>query len=280
MSTRPALPSVTLVAVSSVALPATLAALKRSCDQADFGRALLLACRAPAGLAGSGIEWRQIEPIRSRADYSRFMLHHLADHVETSHALVVQWDGFVRDGQAWTDDFLNHDYIGAPWPQYRDGMAVGNGGFSLRSRRLLQATRMIACADQPEDVLICRTHRHKLEDEHGLRFANMDVARAFSYERGDSTGAQFGFHGVFNMPAELPGAAFRALLQGLEPGVIGARESGELLVRALRAGDWPLLRQVLAHHHAHPGRARRLLRALGWLLTGRDGSPVPRGERG
>ncbi len=279
MSGRPALPSVTLVAVSSVALPATLAALKRSCDQVDFGRALLLADRAPAGLAGSGIEWRQIEPIRSRADYSRFMLHHLADHVETGHALVVQWDGFVRDGQAWTDDFLNFDYIGAPWPQYRDGLAVGNGGFSLRSRRLLRATGTIARVDQPEDVLICREHRHKLEDEHGLRFADMDVARAFSYERGDSTGTQFGFHGVFNMPAELPGAAFRALLQGLEPGVIGARESGELLVRAVRAGDWEMLRLVLAHHHAHPGRAQRLLRALGWLVAGRDGSPVPRGER-
>lgn len=188
----------------------------------------------------------------------------------------MQWDGFVRDGTAWSDEFLDYDYIGAPWPQYHDHMNVGNGGFSLRSRKLLAATANIDPNGDPEDFVICRTHRVRLENQYGLRFADMDVATRFSYERGESTGLQFGFHGVFNMRAELPAWVFRSLVSGLEPGVIGPRETSELLVRAVRAGDWRMAGMLLRHHHSHPGRARRLLRILGWLMRGHDGWPAPR----
>lgn len=271
MSLPPSLPQVTLVAVTSVALPATLAALRHSLRQVRFGRALLLSDRAPDGLAGSEVEWRAIPPLRSRAQYSRFVLQQLADHIETSHALLVQWDGFVRDGSRWHAEFLAQDYIGAPWPQH--GMAVGNGGFSLRSRRLLQATATLPVTDQPEDVAICRIHRQRLEQQHGLRFAEREVARRFSYERGASDRQEFGFHGVFNMPAEMPTDALMAALSSLEPGVIGARESSEMLTAAVRAGNWPLVRLALRHHRAHPHRARRLAGSLGWLLRSHDGAP-------
>ncbi|WP_017669264.1 DUF5672 family protein [Sandarakinorhabdus sp. AAP62] len=274
MTARPHLADVTLVAVTSVALDATLASLRHSMGQARFGTALLLSDRAPDGLAGSGITWRAIPRLASRADYSRFVMGSLAGYIETSHALLVQWDGFVRDGRAWRDEFLDYDYIGAPWPQYRGDMAVGNGGFSLRSRRLLQATAQFPPSDVPEDVAICRTHRPFLEQAHGIRFANMDVARAFSYERGDSNGLEFGVHGVFNMLAELGSTRLATWLADLEPGVIGERESTELLVKAVRTGDLPLARLALRHHRAHPRHARRLLRGLGWLLRGHDGRPV------
>lgn len=277
---RPALPEVTLVAVSSVALSATLSALVHSRHQVDCGEVLLLSDRPPPGLAGSGIAWRQIDPIESRADYSRFMLNQLCDHIETRHALVVQWDGFVRDGSAWRDEFQTYDYIGAHWPQYRDDMTVGNGGFSLRSRRLLAATATIDTNGEPEDFAICRTYRRYLEQHHGLRFADVDVANKFSYERGESTGTEFGFHGVFNMPAELPANMFRSLMSGLEPGVIGPRETSEMLARAVRAGDWRMVGTVLRHHRAHSGQSRRLLRVLGWLLRGHDGWPMPRERKG
>ena len=276
MTDRPHLADVSLVAVTSVALPATLSALRHSLAQAQFGRALLLSDRQPDGLAGSGIEWRAIPRLSSRSDYSRFILAGLAEHIKTRHALLVQWDGFVRDGRSWQDGFLDFDYIGAPWPQYRDGMAVGNGGFSLRSRRLLQATAAIPPDDAPEDVTICRTHRAYLEHQHGIRFADMDVARAFSYERSESSGREFGFHGVFNLPAELGTERLLAWLSNLEPGVIGERESTELLVNAVQARNWPLARLALAQHRANPHHGRRLLRALGWLLRGHDGWPVPR----
>jgi Protein of unknown function (DUF5672) len=263
------LPQVTLIAISSVAVTATLSALRRSLDHVQFGRALLLTDREPDGLAGTGIEWRAIAPLRSRTDYSRFVLHGLADHIETSHALLVQWDGFVRDGRCWRDEFLGYDYIGAPWPQH--GMMVGNGGFSLRSRRLLQATATLPLTDHPEDVAISRIHRQLLEQQHGLRFAELDVARRFSYERSRSDRLEFGFHGVFNLPAELQAEAMMAVLSSLEPGVIGERESSEMLTKAVRAGDWPLALLALRHHRAHPRHGRRLLR-------GRDGAPTAQME--
>jgi len=273
MMGRPHLNDVTLVAVTSVALAATVVALRRSMAQAQFGRVLLLSDRPPDDLAGSGIEWRAIPPLQSRAYYSRFVLHELCDHVETSHALLVQWDGFVRDGRRWRDEFLEYDYIGAPWPQYRDGMAVGNGGFSLRSRKLLKATSIVPATDEPEDVAICRTHRKMLEQKYDLRFAKLDLANCFSYERGASDGQEFGFHGVFNMLVELGVERAMDTLAALEPGVIGARESTELLVSAVRNRNLPLARLALAHHHSNPDHFFRLWRGLGWLLTRRDGAP-------
>jgi hypothetical protein len=273
LSSRPSLPQVTLVAVTSVALEATAAALRRSLQQVAFGRALLLSDRQPEGLLAEGIEWRQIAPIRTRAAYSHFILHNLCEHVDTSHTLLVQWDGFVRDGSRWQDVFLNFDYIGAPWPQYFDGMAVGNGGFSLRSRKLLYATRSLAAIDGIEDTAICRTFRSELEQRHDIRFADIDVAMRFSYERGGSNQAEFGFHGVFNMHAELHGERLSTCLANLEPGVIGERESTELLLQGLRRRDLPLIRLALVHHRANPHHARRLLRAAGWLVSGRSGSP-------
>ncbi len=83
------------------------------------------------------------------------MLRDLASHVETSHALCIQWDGYVLRGQAWDPAFLTYDYIGAPWPHFSDGHNVGNGGFSLRSRRLLEACRQLPFDGQTaEDVVI------------------------------------------------------------------------------------------------------------------------------
>src|SRR6185503_18873241 len=111
----------------------------------------------------------------------------------------VQWDGFVIDAGSWREQFLEFDYIGAPWLQFADGYDVGNGGFSLRSRRLLEAC---AGADfipsHPEDVAICRTNRPMLEKMHGIRFADAQLAETFAFER-TAPRPSFGFHGAFNL---------------------------------------------------------------------------------
>ena len=143
---------VTLCAVTSVAREATVAAMRHSLGQIGFEKALLLSDARPDGLDGAGIAWHQIAPLASREDYSRFVLHNLADHIDTDHVLVVQWDGFVRDGRCWQDEFLAYDYIGAVWPQFEDDWKVGNGGFSLRSKKLLEATRLIRDGAEAEDL--------------------------------------------------------------------------------------------------------------------------------
>ena len=81
----------------------------------------------------------RIGRLKSASEYSFFVLKALHEYVETQHCLLVQWDGFVTNANAWRPDFLAFDYIGAPWPQFSDGRNVGNGGFSLRSRKLLKA---------------------------------------------------------------------------------------------------------------------------------------------
>lgn len=258
----PAAEGVTLCAVSSVGLEATAWAMRRSLEQVRFDHALLLSHAPPEGLATSGIEWRPISPLTSKSDYSRFMLHELADHIATSHVLVTQWDGFVRDGSRWQDKFLSYDYIGSVWPQFDDEHKVGNGGFSLRSKRLLEATRQLPAGPEPEDVLICRRHRHMLEEEYHVRFAEPEIARLFSYEREHSMGEEFGFHGVRNMLAELPIDVATRLVGSLERGVLGERESVEVMFDALRKFDLGLTRSALRHVHAHPQVPRRIFRGI------------------
>jgi hypothetical protein len=187
-----------MVAVTSVAVRATIDAMRASSRQADFGRVLLLS-HLPPPEADPAIEWRSVERLDSRRDYSRFMLRDLADHIATSHALCVQWDGFVVNGAAWQDRFLDYDYIGAVWPHFSDGHRVGNGGFSLRSRRLLKACKNLPFdGAEAEDIAIARTYRSRLEDQ-GMRFAPEAVAQQFAYERSLPSGSEFGFHGAFNL---------------------------------------------------------------------------------
>jgi hypothetical protein len=243
---RPSLPNVTLVAVTSVALQATIDAIHASMAEVDFGQVLLLSDRALPPGTDRRISWHQIDRLRSSADYSRFMLRRLADHISTDHALCVQWDGFVLDGQAWDPSFLDYDYIGAVWPHFADGHNVGNGGFSLRSRRLLKATRELPFdGSQAEDVVISRLARPQLEAE-GIRFAPAAVARRFAYERTQPNGHEFGFHGAFNLVRGLPPTNALNLFSGLEPQLLARSERFELLLWAVAHGRVKLAMNMLA----------------------------------
>ena len=235
-----------MVAVTSVAVPATIDALRASMRQVDFGRVLLLSDRPPQAEADSAIEWRAIERLDSRSDYSRFMLRELADHIPTSHALCIQWDGFVVNGAGWQDQFLDYDYVGAVWPHFSDGHRVGNGGFSLRSRRLLEA-----CKDLPfdgteaEDIVIARTYRDHLEAQ-GIRFAPESVAQQFAYERSPPSGREFGFHGAFNLVRYLSADQAFIIFRSLDKRVLTKNERMELLRWALKQGRWKLALTMLA----------------------------------
>jgi hypothetical protein len=193
------LPSVTLCAATSVNVEATLAAIETSTNQVRFGDVVLF---TDALLPRPTGETRlvQIGRLRSSADYSDFLLTRLVDHVRTDHCLIVQWDGFVLDADQWDRAFLDYDYIGARWPQFDDGQDIGNGGFSLRSRRLLEACRSPEFVrSPPEDVAICRVNRALLEQRFGIRFADRATAARFSFERSRDRAETFGFHGIFNM---------------------------------------------------------------------------------
>jgi hypothetical protein len=248
------LPDVTLLTVTDVALPATARALALSQRGLRFGDVLFFSDRPPP--ADTPATWRPIPPIGSRFEYSRFMLHDLAQHIETSHVLCVQWDGYVLDATRWDPAFLDYDYIGAPWPHFADGMRVGNGGFSLRSRRLVAACATLPISNEAEDIAICHTHRRLLEERFGLRFAPEEVARHFAYERMTPTGSEFGFHGGFNMIGLTTSRDRAALFAELEPGLLNRREHREIFRAALRARDFRLA-WVIWQRLRHPQSRRR-----------------------
>lgn len=196
---RLALPQVTLCAVTSVNVPATVRALENSMAHIDFA-ACKLFTDAEVVPTLMGIDVIKIPRLSSVADYSNFVLKHLVDQIDTSHCLIVQWDGYVVDASKWEPAFFDFDYIGARWPQFIDGHDVGNGGFSLRSRRLMEVCKSPEFqSSHAEDVAIARINRGWLEGR-GMRFANGATADMFSAERGGSIHTSFGFHGVWHMP--------------------------------------------------------------------------------
>lgn len=193
------LPQVTLVCIDCTPrVDLAVRAIERSLEQCEFGAVKLLTDDASAPYG------ERIEKIRSLEEYSNFCIRDLWKHIGTSHALLIQSDGYVVNGNAWTDDFLKYDYIGAPW---LPSNAIGNGGFSLRSRKLLTmlGTMRFGDSPHPEDNYICIRHRKDLFAA-GARFASLDIARRFAFEgRSWNNGiewagipvnyaGQFGFH--------------------------------------------------------------------------------------
>ena len=242
-SSRIRLPEVTLCAVTSVNVEATVSALRHCLDQIEFAACRLFTDKAPDDLHPE-IQPVRIDGLRSAQDYSRFVLRQLPSLTASSHVLLVQWDGFVLDAGQWDPAFLDCDYIGAPWPQFRDGHDVGNGGFSLRSRRLLEA-----CTDprfqpgHPEDVAVCRLNRTLLEQEHGIRFADRSLAARFAFERERPNGSTFGFHGIFNMIPALGPDRFWERYRELDDKRTAFVDYG-LLFRQLGAGKHATARRL------------------------------------
>ena len=194
------LPDVTLCCVDTRSVPQALYAVQQCLSVARFGRTIFLGPN-PTELnitPPEGIEWITIPLLKGITDYNHLMLQGLAQHITTSHVLIVQWDGFITHPQLWLPEFMAYDYIGAPW--YHGGRPgyVGNGGFSLRSKKLLDALSKINTdSTEPEDHEICINRRAELERDHGIRFAPLDVAQTFSCEYGTYR-PSFGFHGMHN----------------------------------------------------------------------------------
>jgi len=156
----------------------------------------------------------------SRLDYlaySQFCIEELTNHVDTDHCLCVQLDGFILNPDRWEEAFLRFDFVGAPWSNKKNrplapGRSVGNGGFSLRSKRYLEASARCKWHDEWQDVDVPRKHwgnedyflnilhRDELTGA-GVKFAPEEVAARFSIQSGDQLDRRhrlttvFGFHG-------------------------------------------------------------------------------------
>jgi len=220
-------------------------ALRATLARCEFDRAQFLSDR---GCGVDGVAFVAIDPIRSLQAYSNFMVHRLHAHVASAHVLVIQYDGFVLNPAAWDARFLDYDYIG-PAVRLPDGRAGGIGGFSLRSRRLLEALRDdpevrrydAQKAPYAEDIAICCAYRERLERQHGLRFAPAEVADRFAAEAIVPTAEIFGFHNLMHLVnlyqngfrfSERPGADLRIRFRAAtELGALDVEREIELRAR-------------------------------------------------
>ncbi len=261
------LPGVTLVCIDCANHALALRAMARSLQGVRFGRALFLTDVVPAGVhVPTGVDIVSVAPIRSRDDYSHFMIRSLLAHVATSHALVIQWDGYVVNPSAWDPANLACDYLGAKWFWHDDDMRVGNGGFSLRSRRLLEALqdpRIVI--DDVEDNVICRKYRRLLENDHGIRFGSEALADRFSFEAAHPIGTPFGFHGLFNFWRTVPADELAALAAEFSDAIAKSPQALQLARNCATLGLWPaaaaLARRIIAADPERPDVAALLANA-------------------
>ena len=148
-----------------------------------------------------------ITDITNQIDYNTFFVEGIKNIIDTDFVLNVQADGFIINPNLWSNDFLNYDYIGAPW---RWHIVCGNGGFSLRSKKFLESSSTIKydpkhseylCA--PEDWFLCIKNRNILIN-NGIKFADIETASKFSFEhpiglKQEGLANSFGFHGKHNL---------------------------------------------------------------------------------
>lgn len=196
------LPTVTLVAMTSVNIDATVKAMLYSMKGIEFGDAVLITHRKPVFLP-KGIRYAHIDRLNDIDAFNYHMVYDLGDYINTEFAFVVHADGFIVHPECWRDEFLHYDYIGAPWPlppegdtttyRDRDGniCRVGNS-VGIRSKRLMDYPKKAGVEWKGEyaygqmwfneDGFICCKIRHLLEAE-GMRIAPIEVAKYFGHER-------------------------------------------------------------------------------------------------
>ena len=189
------IPEVTLVAVDCTdRVPGTINALTICTRNIDFGRVKLLSHRQPDYLPDF-IEYNEIPKINNIDEYNQFMFMDLGYYTPTSHCLTVQDHAYILHSELFDPSWLQYDYCGSPWPIIENAyltdkgerIRVGNGGFSLRSRKLLLAPRSLDLHLEQrqnfwnEDGNICVYQVDRLS-KYGIKYMPLEESCKFAYE--------------------------------------------------------------------------------------------------
>jgi hypothetical protein len=189
------LPNITLVAMTSVKISQTIKALQYSCRGINFGAVKLISDITPDVLP-NGITHEYTDKMSNIDEWNHDIIYKLGGHIDTEFAILIHDDGFIINPTMWRDEFLEYDYIGAPWPMPQDNFSfrditgelirVGNS-VSLRSKNLIDLAPNLNLEWKAfhgftnEDGFICVNYRH-IYKQHGMKFADLDVAKYFSHE--------------------------------------------------------------------------------------------------
>lgn len=225
------LSKITLLAIDNTnRIDGTIKSLYTSMSFAKFGSVKLITSKKYIEIYSSQLLLdriiceEMIPSITNMDEYNHYVLYNLTNHIETEFVLLTQDHAFIVNPESWTDEFLNYDYIGAPWTVKDDAFITpfgehvrcGNGGFSLRSKKLLDIPnkvyipfnvsdnpnfyKMFGSINTNEDGNICVHNRH-IFMENGCKFPPVEISAKFSYETSvpENLGIiPFGFH--YNLP--------------------------------------------------------------------------------
>ena len=149
-------------------------------------------------------------PKLTYTQFNKFCLTEINSHITTSHIIMIQTDGFICNGENWKDEYFDYDYIGQPWLEDEPGSfpwvksyeeSVGEGGFTLRSKKLLETLcnidrSIIDNYQANEDIFISSYARDFLKSQ-GCKFATPEIGIQFCagyYIDFNKLDSAFGFH--------------------------------------------------------------------------------------
>lgn len=223
---------VTLVCVASIKIDGSLSALKHCLEKCNFYDVKFITDKKINDK--SNIKIQECTPLKNLQEYSDFLLTNLHYYIDSQYCLLIQDHAFISNINMWNDSFLEYDYIGAPWPLWLinklmnnlqigldlysqpfstvpildnydpQNYRVGNGGFSLRSKKLLKFISQFKnkYLDKPEDNIICIYEKSNLE-KNNISIAPISIASKFSvempteYNTNTDKSMVFGFHGTY-----------------------------------------------------------------------------------
>lgn len=127
------LPNVTLLCVDCVDVDRAIAIVEHCKTMVDFGAVKVISNQE------RNYPIVKISPLNTLVMYSVWMLTECHKYIDTDYVLIVQGDGWILNPEQWDNDWLKYDYIG---PVFDQEDRVGSGGFSFRSKLLMQATSL------------------------------------------------------------------------------------------------------------------------------------------
>ncbi len=231
------LPEVTLCAVEAREGRVAARALNAAATQLRGGDALLV---SPERQGGAFRHERV--PLATEDAAAAFRVGGLAERLRTRFAMMLPWDGRVRDVGLWSPAFLDCDYVPARWTNAPDAPPPP-GGFSLRSARLLGALRDGGFVPPPatsDDAMIRGPWRPALEAA-GLRFAPDGLAAAFAAGEPPGLDPTFGFQGLAEFWRHVDDAEMIGIVHDLdEATLLGAAFARCVMTFLLLDRDLPL----------------------------------------
>lgn len=195
------LSNVSILSINTHEPELSVRALQYSSREIKFKSKKILSDRIPNNISDD-IEFIETPKFHTRFEYSDYVMNNLGDCIDSEFVLMIHDDGFVINPQLWLDEFLKYDYIGAPWPPHLTQVnRVGNGGFCIRSKKLIDFCKTIETEPSHDDWIIGVIKNEYLK-EHGFTFAPIEVAMKFSLELEIPECAfdltkTFGFHGKY-----------------------------------------------------------------------------------